>query len=106
MMLEYTNLRAVSIVALVSLMWATISEGLHRSRNVHHDPEYLCPTAKTGLFGGAAFLALDAALFWLICQMLTLNVRADYFDEDDPKVEYGQVSADGLEITENKHTLV
>lgn len=106
MMLEYTDLRAVSTLALVMLLWATITEGLHRSRNVHHDPEYLCPTAKTGLFGGAAFLALDAALFWLICQMLTLNARADYFDEDDPKGEYGQVYADELENSENKHSSV
>ncbi|CAL9056913.1 uncharacterized protein LOC135677221 [Musa acuminata AAA Group] len=97
---------AVTTLALVMLMWATITEGLHRSRNVHHDLEYLCPTAKTGLFGGAAFLALDAALFWLICQMLTLNARADYFDEDDPKGEYGQVYADELENTENKHSSV
>lgn len=55
--------------------------------------DYQCPTAKTGLFGGAAFLALDAALFWLVCQMLALNARADYLDEDDGKGEYGQIYA-------------
>ena len=58
---------------------------------------YQCPTAKTGLFGGAAFLALDAALFWLVCQMLALNARADYLDEDDNKGEYGQVYADEVD---------
>ncbi|KAJ1691356.1 hypothetical protein LUZ63_015511 [Rhynchospora breviuscula] len=48
--------------------------------------------SKTGLFGGAAFIALDATLFWLVCQMLTLNARADYLDEDqDAKGHYGQV---------------
>ncbi|XP_072961816.1 uncharacterized protein [Typha angustifolia] len=83
----------VSALALGMMMWATITEGLHRSRNVHHNLETQCPTAKTGLFGGAAFLALDAALFWLVCEMLTLNARADYLDEDDPKGEYGHVYA-------------
>jgi hypothetical protein len=49
-------------------------------------------TAKTGLFGGAAFIALVAILFWLVCQMLSLNARSDYFDEDeDAKRPYGQV---------------
>ncbi|XP_020086492.1 uncharacterized protein LOC109708943 [Ananas comosus] len=81
----------VSALALGMMMWATITEGLHISRNVHHDLSTQCPTAKTGLFGGAAFLALDAALFWLVCQMLTINARADYLDENDPKGEYGQV---------------
>ncbi|CAL9119652.1 unnamed protein product [Musa textilis] len=83
----------VSILALGMMMWATITEGLSRSHNVHHDLDTECATAKTGLFGGAAFLALDASLFWLVCQMLTLNARADYLDEDDPKGEYGQVYA-------------
>ncbi|KAK3140874.1 hypothetical protein QOZ80_5AG0406970 [Eleusine coracana subsp. coracana] len=83
----------VSALALAMLLWATVTEGLHRSNNVHQDMEYQCPTAKTGLFGGAAFLALDASLFWLVCQMLALNARADYLDEDDNKGEYGQVYA-------------
>jgi hypothetical protein len=74
------------------LLWATVTESLHRSNNTHQDMHYNCPTAKTGLFGGAAFLALDASLFWLVCQMLALNARADYMDEDD-KGEYGQVCA-------------
>ncbi|CAL9777997.1 unnamed protein product [Musa acuminata subsp. burmannicoides] len=82
---------AISALALAMMMWVTITEGLHHSRNVHHDLGYQCPTAKTGLFGGAAFLALDASLFWFICQILTLNARADYLDEEDPEGEYGQV---------------
>lgn len=74
-------------------MWATITEDLNRVHNIHHDLTTQCPTAKTGTFGGAAFLSLDATLFWLVCQMLTLNARADYLDENDPKGEYGQVYA-------------
>jgi hypothetical protein len=70
---------------------------------VHHDLTTTCPTAKTGLFGGAAFIALDATLFWLVCQMLTLNARADYFDEgEDAKGHYGQVYGteyDGIETS-------
>ncbi|KAJ4782417.1 keratin-associated protein (DUF1218) [Rhynchospora pubera] len=81
-----------SALALIFLAWATVTEGLHLSRNVHHNLSTDCPTAKTGLFGGAAFIALDATLFWLVCQMLTLNVRADFLDEDqDAKGHYGQV---------------
>ncbi|CAM0957977.1 unnamed protein product [Alopecurus aequalis] len=83
----------VSALAFAMLLWATITEGQHRTSNIHHDMDYQCPTAKTGLFGGAAFLALDAALFWLVCQMLALNARADYLEEDDDKGEYGQVYA-------------
>uniref|UniRef100_A0A0A9AJG8 MARVEL domain-containing protein n=1 Tax=Arundo donax TaxID=35708 RepID=A0A0A9AJG8_ARUDO len=83
----------VSALAFAMLIWATVTEGLHRTNNIHHDMDYQCPTAKTGLFGGAAFLSLDAALFWLVCQMLALNTRADYLDEDDNKGEYGQVYA-------------
>ncbi|OVA19336.1 Protein of unknown function DUF1218 [Macleaya cordata] len=83
----------MSVLGGLLMLWATISESLHRIDNVHHGLDYKCPTAKTGLFGGAAFLCLDAALFWLICQMLTLNARADYLEEDDPKGQYGQVLA-------------
>ncbi|XP_039128235.1 uncharacterized protein LOC120264489 [Dioscorea cayenensis subsp. rotundata] len=86
------------------MIWATITEALHRIHNVHQDLNYACPTAKTGLFGGAAFLALDTALFWLVCQMLTQNVRTDYFEEDDPKGEYGQVLATDYVPTATGHT--
>jgi hypothetical protein len=91
--LAVCEIRLVSALAFAMLLWATVTEGLHRSDNIHQDMEYNCPTAKTGLFGGAAFLALDASLFWLVCQMLALNARADYLDEDDNKGEYGQVYA-------------
>lgn len=78
-------------VAEALLMWATILESLHRINNVHKLNH--CPTAKTGLLGGAAFLALDTTLFWLICQMLTMNAREDHFDYEDEKGSYGHVLA-------------
>lgn len=64
-------------------LWATLTEALHHIRNVHHNLESQCPTAKTGLFGGAGFVNLDASLFWLVCLMLALNVREDHFSEDE-----------------------
>lgn len=75
------------------LLWPTITELIHLKRNVHHNMNAKCPTAKTGLFGGAAFMALNASLFWLICLMLANNAREDYFDEEDEnrKGEYGQI---------------
>lgn len=77
----------IFLVAEALLMWTIIIENFHRINAVHTTPH--CPTAKTGLMGGAAFLALDATLFWLVCQMLTLNAREDHFDEqeDDAKGE-------------------
>ncbi|KAG0495954.1 hypothetical protein HPP92_000624 [Vanilla planifolia] len=89
----------VSVFAEAMMMWATITEGLHQTNNKHKDLNYACPTAKTGLFGGAAFLALDASLFWLVCQMLTLNARADYLDDDDPKGTYGEVLTTNYEAS-------
>lgn len=64
-------------------LWPTVAEAAHRARNVHSDPGYACPTAKTGVLGGAAFLNLDAMLFWMVCHMLAGNVREDYFDDGD-----------------------
>lgn len=63
------------------LLWPTISEQLHITRNIHHNLLTECPTAKTGLLGGGAFLSLDSSLFWLVCLMLANNVREDYFEE-------------------------
>lgn len=80
-------------LALTLLLWPTITEQLHLSRKVHHNLETTCPTAKTGLFGGGAFLSLDSALFWLVALMLADNAREDYFDEieQDGKGLDGQV---------------
>lgn len=76
------------------LLWPTITEQIHLTRNVHHDPSYTCPTAKTGLLGGGAFLSLDSSLFWLVALMLASNARDDFFDEgDDNKDEYGKIPA-------------
>ncbi|CAK9166574.1 unnamed protein product [Ilex paraguariensis] len=63
------------------LLWPTITEQLHLKRNVHHDLETKCPTAKTGLLGGGAFVSLDSSLFWLVSLMLADNAREDYFEE-------------------------
>lgn len=83
----------------------TIQEALKHIHNVHRDLEYACPTAKTGLLGGAAFLNLDASLFWLISLMLTMNVREDYFGEtEDSKGEYREVLTDEDDIKEDKRT--
>ncbi|XP_057872698.2 uncharacterized protein LOC131078889 [Cryptomeria japonica] len=95
LMVFFVIATVVSFVSQALMTWTIITESLHRSQNVHHDLTTLCPTAKTGLYGGAAFLALDAGLFWLICQMLALNARSDYEydDEEDIKGQYGQVTA-------------
>ncbi|GMH13360.1 hypothetical protein Nepgr_015201 [Nepenthes gracilis] len=68
-------------LAAALLLWPTITEQLHLIKKVHHNLQYDCPTAKTGLIGGGAFVALDSCLFWLICLMLADNAREDYFDE-------------------------
>ncbi|MCO5607689.1 hypothetical protein L7F22_061887 [Adiantum nelumboides] len=71
------------------ILWASITENAYHNYRIHDTAK--CPTAKTGLMGGAAFLALDTMLFWLVCQMLTMNARADYLelDEEDEKGTYG-----------------
>lgn len=96
-LLTFTILSVVIfLVAEALLLWATILESLHRRHfNGKVDPMGSCPTAKTGLFGGAAFLALDSTLFWLICLMLTVNARADHFnsfEEEDLKGSYADVA--------------
>ncbi|KDP34509.1 hypothetical protein JCGZ_11059 [Jatropha curcas] len=83
-------------LAAALLLWPTITEQLHLMRKVHHNMETDCPTAKTGLLGGGAFISLDSALFWLVALMLADNAREDYFDEVEKggKGEYGQGLAD------------
>ena len=68
-------------MAITLLVWPTVTEQIHLTRNVHHNLEAACPTAKTGLLGGGAFLSLDSSLFWLVALMLAGNAREDYFDE-------------------------
>ncbi|KAI4316241.1 hypothetical protein L6164_024240 [Bauhinia variegata] len=70
-------------LAATLLLWPTVTEQLHLTHNVHSDINYTCPTAKTGLLGGGAFVSLDSSLFWLVTLMLADNARDDYFDEDD-----------------------
>lgn len=75
------------------LLWPTIVEQGHLSKNVHHNLETTCPTAKTGLLGGGAFVSLDSALFWLVALMLADNAREDYFEENGID---GKSSRDGV----------
>ncbi|KAF1887136.1 hypothetical protein Lal_00008684 [Lupinus albus] len=85
-------------LAATMLLWPTITEQIHLSHNVHSDVNYECPTAKTGLLGGGAFLSLDSSLFWLIALMLADNVREDFFDgENGDKGEFGKASSDSYD---------
>ncbi|XP_022974920.1 uncharacterized protein LOC111473743 [Cucurbita maxima] len=68
-------------LTITLLVWPTITEKIHLTRNVHQNLETACPTAKTGLLGGGAFLSLDSSLFWLVALMWAGNAREDYFDE-------------------------
>lgn len=81
----WTNHRGTAGLAAAMLLWPTITEQLHLIRNVHRDLKTTCPTAKTGLLGGGAFVSLDSALFWLVALMLADNAREDYFDEVEQK---------------------
>ncbi|KAG2626923.1 uncharacterized protein LOC120701333 [Panicum virgatum] len=71
----------VTVAGVGTTVWATAAEAVLQVRNVHRDPAYACPTAETGVLGGAAFLNLDAMLFWVVCLMLVGNVRTDYFED-------------------------
>ncbi|XP_030475461.1 uncharacterized protein LOC115692672 [Syzygium oleosum] len=86
-------------LAATFLLWPTITEHLHLTRNVHHDLSTECPTAKTGLLGGGAFFSLDSSLFWLVALMLANNAREDYFGEADSKDEG---NADDLLVMDTK----
>ncbi|KDP37323.1 hypothetical protein JCGZ_06777 [Jatropha curcas] len=83
-------------LAAALLLWPTITEQRHLNRKVHHNLQTDCPTAKTGLLGGGAFVSFDSALFWLVSLLLADNAREDYFDEveKDSRGEYGQALAD------------
>lgn len=82
-------------LAAALLLWPTIVEQRHLTKNVHHNLQTSCPTAKTGLLGGGAFLSLDSALLWLVSLMLADNAREDYFEEVgfESKGEHGNVLA-------------
>ncbi|KAG8375297.1 hypothetical protein BUALT_Bualt10G0085700 [Buddleja alternifolia] len=77
---------ATTGLAASMLLWPTVTEQNHHIHNIHHNLETQCPTAKTGLLGGGAFLSLDSCLFWLVALMLADNARQDYFEDSDDKV--------------------
>ncbi|GAU35967.1 hypothetical protein TSUD_207710 [Trifolium subterraneum] len=91
---KYTTLSIFFILALacstlggVMTLWPTITEQHHwrhnfYSANVTTSTKLGCPTAKTGLMGGGAFLCLISSLFWLLSLMLVKNARDDYLEED------------------------
>ena len=64
-------------------MWPTIQEQHHLKNKVHPITTSDCPTGKTGLLGGGAFVSLDSSLFWLVALMFAFNIREDYFDEPE-----------------------
>ena len=90
--------RITAGLAGVLLLWPTLTEQLHILNNTHRNLKTECPTAKTGLLGGGAFVSLDASLLWLVALMLAGNAREDYFEEveKDPKGEYGQINSGGV----------
>lgn len=94
-----TLLRFTTGLAGAMLLWPTIQEQVHQAHNIHSNLNSDCPTAKTGLLGGGAFLSLDSSLFWLVALMLADNAREDYLDETgkdgkDGVDEQGQVFID------------
>ncbi|KAJ7958682.1 putative Transmembrane protein [Quillaja saponaria] len=76
---------ATAAFSAALILWPTITEQLHLIHNVHHNLNTDCPTAKTGLIGGGAFLSLNASLLWLASLILTKNAREDYLEELEPK---------------------
>ncbi|XP_027332030.1 uncharacterized protein LOC113847246 [Abrus precatorius] len=85
-------------LAAAMLLWPTITQQLHITNNVHRDINYECPTAKTGLLGGGAFLSLDSSLLWLIALMLADNAREDFFEEEGDNGEFGKASSDAYDV--------
>ncbi|XVE89234.1 hypothetical protein DITRI_Ditri19aG0134100 [Diplodiscus trichospermus] len=83
------------------LSWQTITELLHLTNNVHRDMSTTCPTAKAGLFGGGAFIALNASLFWLICLMLAHDITTYYLEEqEDSKAQVFTTDNDAKQQSE------
>jgi len=87
-------------LAATLLLWPTITEQVHLSRKVHFDPNYTCPTAKTGLLGGGAFLSLDSCLFWLIALMLADNAREDFLEEDNDVKGDNKISSNAYDAVD------
>ncbi|KAJ7552028.1 hypothetical protein O6H91_06G039300 [Diphasiastrum complanatum] len=97
---------ALYFLAEALLLWAVIRQSMTRKHNIHPLSLDSCPSAKAGLFGGAAFLALDTTLFWLICMMLVSNARADHFQEgEDENGYYGKVVEDTTTTTTTTTTV-
>lgn len=93
MFCETSYIRGLAGLGGAFLLWPTIVEQLHINNNVYPLESSSCPTAKTGLLGGGAFLSLDSMLLWLVALMLASNTREDYFEEVE-----GSGKGDGAEV--------
>ena len=87
--------RFTSGVAATLTIWPTIQEQYHLKHKVHpiSTSTTECPTAKTGLIGGGAFVSLDSSLLWLVALMLAINVREDNFDDSNFEPNYSAQDA-------------
>lgn len=70
------------------LQSVTISQALHRARNVHHSLETTCPTAKKSHFDQSGWLVLTDVIFWWSCAGTILKGRADDL-QGDPHYQPG-----------------
>ncbi|XP_009338849.2 uncharacterized protein LOC103931154 [Pyrus x bretschneideri] len=75
-----STLGAIGLAAAL-LLWPTISGQQHHNMYQNLSSASGCPTAKTGVLGGGAFLSLNSSLLWLVCLMLTSNARYDFLDD-------------------------
>ncbi|GMN39786.1 hypothetical protein TIFTF001_009015 [Ficus carica] len=84
-------------LAVALLLWPTLTEHSHIVNNVYRNLKTECPTAKTGVLGGGAFVSLDASLLWLVAIMMAINAREDYFEESENESngEYDQITTGG-----------
>ncbi|CAN6583533.1 unnamed protein product [Malus baccata var. baccata] len=77
-----STLGAIGLAAAL-LLWPTISGQQHHNNNMYQNLSSAsgCPTAKTGVLGGGAFLSLNSSLLWLVCLMLASNARHDFLED-------------------------
>ncbi|XVF69071.1 hypothetical protein PTKIN_Ptkin11bG0051400 [Pterospermum kingtungense] len=81
-------------LAATLLLWPTITKQFHLSRNDHHNTTTTCPTVKTGLLDGGAFVSMDSSLSLLVALMLADNARKDHFDEAEKDTKAGNLTDD------------
>ncbi|KAJ3688175.1 hypothetical protein LUZ61_017339 [Rhynchospora tenuis] len=72
----------VSFVALALTLWPMVSENHLLNHNIYHTTDAACPTAKTGMIGGAGMISFCASSMWFIVFMLSQNRKTDIYDEE------------------------